>query len=144
MPTAAQDASFFQLIHNLLTSQQRPARRTATKDRADKKPTERRRGNRRTYSCWQLLAWNDGKRPSPQADFHLVQCHDLSPQGFAFFSDSLPRRKQLIIALGNAPFVFFEAEVVRQESARRERVNGYLLGCRFVQRLESPPGLPLA
>ena len=68
-------------------------------------------------------------------DFQLVHCRDLSPKGFSFYHQSLPRHRRLIVALGTPPFKFFEAEMVRREPAHREREQGWIIGCRFNREL---------
>lgn len=125
--TAQSDAELFCQLHKLITGQR------AVEDTAEP-GRERRRGDRLAYDCRQLLAWFDGERPPKQAEFQFVRCRDLSPRGFAFYSDAPPRKVRMIIALGAAPFTFFEAETVRCETQHGERGTRYLIGCRFVRR----------
>lgn len=100
-------------------------------------PENRRTTHRKTFYCWQMMAWYDGKRAPQQTDFHLIECRDLSPSGFSFFSDKKPCQERMIIAIGSAPFAFFEAVTVRCEPAVGERTKGFIVGCRFEKRLEA-------
>lgn len=147
MPTAVESAlsPLHALIAKLLKKQavqpkkpERPAKvalRAGMTLREESRGSERRRTSRRSYSHWQIMASFDGKKEPPQSDFRLVLCHDVSPTGFSFFCEKPPRQKRLIIALGTAPFTFFEAEIVRREQQLNDPAAGWLLGCRFLRRL---------
>lgn len=146
------DSSLTRLIRRLLKRQQGPAKQAAwfgvsprsagaendrrRAPRVQVSASDRRKNNRRTYNQWQFMANFDGKRAPRQTDFRLVLCHDLSPTGFSFYCDKPMRQKKLVIALGTAPFTFFEAEVVRSEWEDADSEAGWLLGCRFVRLLE--------
>ncbi|MGE0756706.1 MAG: hypothetical protein AB7F89_06820 [Pirellulaceae bacterium] len=100
--------------------------------------SDRRNGGRKGFNCWQLAAFYDGKRLPPQMDFKLVQCRDVSVEGFSFYHDSLPRSRWLIVAMGTVPFQFYEAEMVRREPAHCERERGWIIGCRVIRQLLPP------
>ena len=100
--------------------------------------TRNRRGNdRHAYPCVQLLAAFDGTRLPSQAEFRQVLCHDLSPQGFSFLSDCRPEASHVVVALGQVPFRFFVAEVMHVRPTETEQGHDYLIGCRFVRRLDN-------
>lgn len=144
MGQAKLDDGIFDLIQSLLNRQQAVDRRRRPRATTGggNAPRDRRGMGRKGYHCWQLVAWYDGKRLPQQMDFQLVQCRDLSPQGFSFYQSTLPRCRRLVIALGPAPFQFFEADLVRREPARAEREAGWIMGCRFARQLKtrgSPP-----
>ncbi len=138
MAATQNESALTRLIRKLLASQKvgRPRSSGLGRDLADAPSGERRKGRRRHYSHWQLMSAYDGQQPPRQTDFRLVMCHDISPEGFSFFCDKLPRRKLLVIALGAAPCMFFEAEIVRREAQIGTGETGWLLGCRFVRRLK--------
>jgi len=97
---------------------------------------DRRKNERHAYPCIQLVAPYDGEHLPEQADFERVRCHDLSPKGFAFLTDKRPTQRQVIVALGQVPFKFLVAEIVR--TSLEEGYNGerhLQVGCRFVRRI---------
>lgn len=124
MITANRDAELVSTITALLAEQ-------ATLD------TDERRGEeRRCYGCVQLLAPYDGETLPVQSDFRQVRCRDLSPAGFSFLSYRQPRTNFVVIALGAVPFKFFAAEIVHISLSEDEHGQDFLIGCRFVTRLE--------
>jgi hypothetical protein len=131
------ERNLVRLIRTLLKRQQVHARRgrAGGESASASGSLDRRGAGRKGYHCWQLAAFYDGKRLPQQMDFRLVQCRDLSPEGFSFYHESVPRQRRLIVALGTPPFDFFEAEMVRREPAHCERERGWIIGCRFTRRL---------
>ncbi len=98
---------------------------------------DRRRAPRRPYYRQQFLAPYDGKNPPSAEDFRLLCCHDISSGGFSFFSPDRPTFDQLVVALGRAPFVYMIAQVLHARPVEDEPSGNYLVGCRFLRRLES-------
>jgi hypothetical protein len=99
---------------------------------------ERRDADRHSYRCVQLVAPYDGENLPDQQSFRQVLCHDLSANGFSFFSYRTPETPQLIIALGKVPVIrFFIAEVKRVHASDSHHGNEYHVGCRFTRRLEN-------
>jgi hypothetical protein len=96
---------------------------------------ESRKSERRTFSCWQLVAEYDGFSFPLQEDFQLRLCQDISAGGISFLSDERPRTEDLIIALGPIPFIFFHVRFA--QAIRRKDLEGhpFMIGCRFVKRL---------
>ncbi len=131
------EVAVFEQIHELLEQQRTGRRRNAPASILDGSPRfESRKANRRPYHCPQLLAPLKGRTPPAQADFALVQCRDISPNGFAYFTERQPTAKHVVVALGLAPFSFFVAEIVRVQPSAT--VDGpMLVGCRFLHRLEA-------
>ena len=115
------DAAFYETIHGLLKDQ-------------DPHCQEQRQHARQEYEVVQMVAQYDGQLPPAQEDFHLLQFHDISPNGFSFYSPTRPDHPQLIIALGRAPFTFFVAEVRHVEKDDRQGAARYLVGCRFLRK----------
>ena len=96
---------------------------------------ERRTDSRRSYDCTQLLAPFDGESLPQQADFRQVQCRELSPSGFSFYTYRQPDSDQVVVALGAVPFKFFIAEIVHMSISSTEGGQDFLVGCQFVNRL---------
>jgi hypothetical protein len=96
---------------------------------------DRRDIERHAYRCVQLVAPFDGQQLPEQREFQQVMCHDLSPQGFSFLVGDRPVTRQVIVALGQVPFKFLVAEVVRVAPGEREDGAMYKVGCRFVRRI---------
>src|SRR6187549_261902 len=95
-------------------------------------PQERREEDRRPYRCVQLLAPYDGEQLPDQQSFRQVLCHDLSANGFSFYSYRTPETPQLIVALGKVPVIrFFIAEVKRVNASATDHGHEYQVGCRF-------------
>ena len=105
-------------------------------DNGEMESTEdRRRTTRRNFVCWQLVAEFNGVNLPPQEDFQLRLCQDISSGGISFLSDERPRSEDLVIALGQIPFIFFHVNFAR--AVRRRDLEGHplLIGCRFIKRL---------
>lgn len=96
---------------------------------------DRRNDARRSYECTQLLAPFDGESLPQQADFRQVQCRDLSPAGFSFYTYRQPGSDQVVVALGAVPFKFFIADIVHMSISSTEGGQDFLVGCQFVSRL---------
>ena len=99
------------------------------------KPAECRKTQRRNFVCWQLVAEYNGESLPVQQDFQLRLCQDISAGGISFLSDEWPQSEELVVALGEIPFVFFHVRFVR--AVRRKDLEGQPLqiGCRFIKRL---------
>lgn len=96
---------------------------------------DRRRSPRREFDCWQMVAEYDGAKLPTQQDFRLFRFHDISAGGISFLAEERPLGDNLVIALGNIPFVFFHVQVVRT-ARRKDLGEGTLqVGCRFVKRI---------
>ena len=120
------------LAEQLLQEHQRS---TAGEGFAAVKPEDRRRTARRNFVCWQLVAEFNGVTLPLQEDFQLRLCQDISAGGVSFLSDERPRSEDLVIALGQIPFIFFHVNFAR--AVRRRDLDGQPLqiGCRFIKRL---------
>ena len=103
---------------------------------AEKSGKELRKSQRHTYHCRQLVAPYDGSRLPQQEEFDWAMFRDISPTGISFLTSNKPTTKQLIVAVGPAPFSFLIVEIVR--SSRREDLENrpYLVGCRIVGELD--------
>ena len=127
MAVMTQDVELFELVHELL------------QESRGYQVGERRGEPRTKYDCVQLVAPYDGFSMPSQAQFRRAHCRDLASGGFSFFAEQPPEEEQLVVALGSVPFMFFIADVVRVKRADVDLTGSYLVGCRFVRRLETQP-----
>ena len=108
----------------------------AAADRKQPLPVkEQRKHPRHAYVCRQLVAEFDGNRMPQQDEFSWAMFRDVSSGGMAFLSPARPGSKQLIVAVGPAPFAFMVVEIVR--CTRRNDLEGrpYHVGCKIVCEL---------
>ena len=78
----------------------------------------------------------DGAMPSPR-DFFEVDCRDISASGIAFVLDRSPSFESLVVALGRPPSVkHFTTRVVRVAQMEQDGRTRYLVGCRFLGRVQ--------
>ncbi len=117
------DAEFFSLVHHVLESSNSIA-------------TERRGDNRHDFVSEQFVAPYVGGRLPEKGDFRRVRFQDLSPGGFSFFERQPLKCEFLVVALGDAPFIFISAQIVRHRVTEFAGEAGYLVGCRFVARIK--------
>jgi len=97
---------------------------------------ERRSSPRRPYHYRQLIAPVDGDQLPPLESFIEVECEDISAGGLSFFLPERPNFKQVVVALGQAPFMtHFKADVVRVVEVSDESDPRFLVGCRFAGRV---------
>ena len=147
-------ANFFGLIHHLL--------RSAGSD----EPSERRGQSRNPFSVVQRIAPYDQPGFPPQGAFLGVQCHDLTQGGFSFLLPAWPEFNQLVAEFGTPrECIYVLAQVVHADqvwvypSGRVQRMGSsppsagpapksgkgmYLVGCRFLRRIEPPTHMPRA
>ncbi len=93
-------------------------------------PSNRREDVRHEFICQQLVAEFDGSTAPRSDQLQLVQCLDLSPNGFSYVTTTRPKTLRLLIGLGQVPFHYFEAEIAHVDEAGPE----YRVGCRFLRR----------
>lgn len=101
------------------------------------KGAERRQKDRRPFRTVQLIAPFTGDQPPTAGEFEHVECHDLSPGGFSFYALNPPTYDFLVLALGRAPFTCLLARVVHHKPVEVVGVPQYLVGCRFMRRLDA-------
>lgn len=101
------------------------------------KGAERRSRDRRSYRCVQMIAPYDGNRLPVAEEFVHIQCHDISQGGFAFLSTEPPAFDHLVLALGRVPFTFVIAHVLHFVPVEEAGETYYLVGCRFLQRIDA-------
>ena len=78
----------------------------------------------------------DGKVP-PKDNFFSVRCKDLSGGGISIVLDNKPKFDHLVVALGVAPNLsHVTAKVVRVELFDDGGCTRYLVGCRFIGRVQ--------
>ncbi len=98
---------------------------------------ERRANRRHPYPYRQRFAPILGGRLPRLEEFAMVECHDISAGGAAFYYDRVPEFKELVLALGQPPRVSeVVCRVVRVAGAQRDGRKRYLVGCRFVGRCQ--------
>jgi len=120
-----EDSELFTLIHEVL-------RANGMLD-----DDERREAQRAAYQCFQFVAPYDGGTLPEQALFAKVPCHDLSASGFSYLAWEPPSTSRVVVALGRAPFKFFFARVMHHTLLDEGDAPRYVVGCRFVGRLDS-------
>lgn len=96
---------------------------------------DRRTNDRRAYECMQLVAPYDGESLPAQEAFRQERCNDLSSSGFSFVTGRRPATSKIVVALGQVPFLFFVAEIVRVHEVESEYGDEFFVGCRFLHRV---------
>ena len=97
-------------------------------------PSNKRRSRRQTYIC-QLVAPFDGTRLPQQDEFVWSMFRDVSSSGLSFLSECKPTTKQLIVAVGPAPFSFLVVEIIRTTKRDELATHPYHVGCRILREL---------
>ncbi|MBC7852605.1 MAG: hypothetical protein IAF94_04135 [Pirellulaceae bacterium] len=97
--------------------------------------TEQRNGRRHVYRCLQLVAPFDGSRLPRQDEFGWAKFKDVSKSGISFLSETRPATKQLVVAVGPAPFSFLVVEVVRASKRSDLENRPYHVACRILREL---------
>lgn len=96
---------------------------------------ERRRSPRHPFKTLQMYAEYDGENMPPTARFQHAKFHDISSTGISFVLPNKPTHARFILAIGIAPFRFFEAELVHVREISSNGEITYQLGCRLVRRI---------
>jgi hypothetical protein len=66
-----------------------------------------------------------------------VECLDISVGGMSFFLGSPPEFKEFVVELGTSQGIrFLKAQVVRVQEATLGDRSGYVVGCRFIGRVD--------
>jgi len=124
---SASDAEFFEELHGLLQE---------VRSQNGAAPlAERRRNERRTYQCQQLMAPQPDHNPPPASSFKLIDCYDLSSCGFSYCATEKPDFERLVVALGSVPFTFMLAAVRHIRTGSRNGLTTYTIGCQFLRRI---------
>ena len=125
MPIENADANFFSLVHHILE---------ATRHQED---DDRRTEHRQRYAALQYMApYRDGRLPV-EAKFEQILCRDLSPSGFSYLAEEFPACEHLVVALAGDGFLFLTAQVMRRKQVQLKNKAMWLVGCRFLSRLEN-------
>ena len=120
------DINFFALVHHVLEAN-RP-----------EVPQDRRDNGRKDYGCLQFIApYRDGQLPAA-ADFEPVKCRDLSPTGFSYLANEPPQHEYVVVALGQAPFIFVSAAIRHHKLKAIDGSLAYHVGCKFIARINEP------
>ncbi len=96
------DANFYNLIHQLVDSEQSDG------------AAERRDQRRRPFMTDQRIAICQGREVPDESEFVKVRCHDLTRQGFSFFMPNRPDFDVLVAAFGSPPGMIYLAAEVAQ------------------------------
>jgi hypothetical protein len=90
------------------------------------------------YDCLQYLAPWDGEESLPDSDkYTAVRCHDISVTGVSFLWPELPPFSRAIIVVGSSDSpIYMVIEVSQYKSVYMDGDVCYLVGSRFVNRLE--------
>ncbi|MGI8981299.1 MAG: hypothetical protein ACR2FY_18895 [Pirellulaceae bacterium] len=97
---------------------------------------EQRKSRRHVYRCLQLVAPYDGSRLPRQDEFSWAMFKDVSKSGISFLAEAKPATKQLIVAVGPAPFNFLVVEVVRTSKRNDLKNRPFLIACRILRELD--------
>lgn len=97
---------------------------------------EQRSSPRRPYRYRQRVApMYEGIKPAKRLFFE-VECKDISAGGIAFYMNRLPDFETVVLALGKPPTEsYFTARVMRVARAEEQGRIRYLVGCRFLGRI---------
>lgn len=111
----------------------------------DQWSSDRRASARHRFPRVQSIApYVNGQLPSPNM-FYAVQCRDLTSGGLSFWLPNPPEFSTLVVALGGEENVkHLTAEVVHTTKIERDGKSMYLVGCRFLGRVEIPSVPPPA
>ncbi len=124
------DASFYELVHKVLTTQHAQE----LEDAADR---ERRIRNRQSFSTVQSVAPIIEGRLPKLSELHEVLCHDLSTSGFSFYVASPPTTESLLVRLaGNGKATFLTAQVMHCRQVADGGETAFLAGCKFTGRVQ--------
>ncbi|MDZ7619253.1 MAG: PAS domain S-box protein [Patescibacteria group bacterium] len=97
---------------------------------------EMRSSPRRTYQYRQLIAPLIGDQLPPRNRFFEVVCEDISAGGIAFYLDTPPDFKRVVVGLGQSPqLTFFTATIARVAEKEVDGRRQFLVGCRFTGRI---------
>jgi hypothetical protein len=99
---------------------------------------ERRSAERRPFRYLQRITFANNDPGSFMTRSSMnVECLDISVGGMSFFLGSRPEFEEFVVELGTAQGIrFLKAQVVRVcEATLGERV-GYVVGCRFIGRVD--------
>src|SRR5688500_3475921 len=96
---------------------------------------EQRNGRRHVYHCLQLVAPFDGNRLPRQEEFSWAMFKDVSKSGLSFLTEARPATKQLVVAVGPAPFTFLIVEVVRSSKRNDLENRPFHVACRILREL---------
>ena len=99
-------------------------------------PSSKRRSRRQTYICRQLVAPFDGTRLPQQDEFEWAMFRDVSSSGLSFLSECKPTTKQLVVAVGPAPFSFLVVEIIRTTKRDDLETHPFHVGCRILRELD--------
>lgn len=98
--------------------------------------SERRRRPRRSYPFQQSLAYvRDGRKPDDKA-FFPIECHDIAPGGFSFYSSKPPVSDAVVVALGRGVnLTHLLAHVAHVTRLKQDGRPAYLIGCSYSGRV---------
>jgi hypothetical protein len=105
----------------------------------ERKGAELRTSKRRAFPFRQRVAFGKWAGEPPEEAFVDVTFRDVSASGCSFMLTTRPEANQLLVQLGTVNHrVLVEAEVVHSTLHQDEFGATFLIGCRFLRRLESP------
>jgi len=123
---ASSDASFYALVHFVLEARQQAAQ------------LDRRNDQRHDFATLQYVApYHNGQLPTDD-QFIQVVCRDISPQGLSFLSPSPPSTDYMVVALGSNSPIFLSASVLRHQPIVVDGQTLFLVGLRFIARIQPP------
>ncbi|WP_347246512.1 PilZ domain-containing protein [Thermogutta sp.] len=104
----------------------------------DESIVQRRRTPRFAFEAIQRIApVTDNKKPDP-GDFFPVRCRDISRGGFSFYLNERPDFTELMALVSdNHKCIYLMAQVVYVRELENHDKGRFLVGCRFLSRLNS-------
>ncbi len=98
---------------------------------------EGRQSKRRAFPFRQRVAFGVWDGTPPDEAFTDVTFRDVSASGCSFLVATRPTEERLLVQLGTEDhLVFVQAEVVHCTPKAAEGEEAYLIGCRFLKRVE--------
>ena len=130
-------------VGSLRSLQKTTTNRESAAKSFDQSKEERRKKKRSPFPFKQNLAPMVGDQMPPVVDFREVRCHNLSPNGFAFWANEVPDYKRLVIAFGNGGSVIHvSAKIVHVTLFDESGSDMFLVGCNYTERLEDMCYIP--
>ena len=96
-----------------------------------------RRAKRRAFPFQQRVAFGKWEGTPPDEAFTNVTFRDVSASGCSFLVSQRPTEERLLVQLGTSEHILFvQAEVVHCTAKTDEWGEAFMIGCRFLRRVE--------
>ncbi len=109
---------------------------TTTGRQCDDESEQTTSAARYRYETIQFAASSDAGLPQPAA-FQQIRTLNVSSGGLSFFTEEQVAERSVVVTLGTVPDLrFFMARIEHTRLAYRYGVHGFVVGCRFLTRIE--------